>query len=927
MTKETSDQDNSKYYELLEKIKGSSTFRLHPCKFINPEVKLRPYQHTGVGFMLLNQRCLLGDATGTGKCSVGDTKILTNRGIVSLFSKETFGDLFAAGVPSALQEDTFYDPPRDLHVYLNGEKEVSQVYYGGKKPTIKFTTDSGLSGHCTQNHRWLTKSLGTTEWKDSSSIEVGDYIAIGNPISPTSALDLPADICWALGRVIGSSTKGGSQSFSFRVVSSDMGVVDRIEAALHAARVEVSLRVHSSPVQGSPLEVEISLEGSGDGALRKLFRLGDEEPWGSKVPAGIFLAKNSCVGSFLKGVFEACGHVTGSEVILDLTSKPDSLLEDLTLLLVGFGVKPSDLSDSGGYLNITSVMGDDRTDLGLNCHKILDWETIKRPEAMWTQVLTVEDGGIQDVFDISVPDGNAYIANGMVSHNTLQSVSTYGRLLENDLSLRYLVVTIKSAIYQWANEFRKFAKDLKVMVLDADTYADHQGKRYKAPSKVPTDAFRKQCLDKFNDEGYHVLVLAYSTMVLENNYIVDTLSKDKRPYMVTFDEATAFKSYNPESHYKKKQGAKPKDVNSLSTNKREYLSIWQAAYNISTSAKMCYGLSATPIKNRLEEAFAIYAVIRPGIFKSLSSFRAKFCVYRQLKIGKRIIPQFVQYKNLGDFSETIKPHYIGRSKRDVAQDLPCIITKNVVIQMGRFQKKKYEEALEGLLVMGDGDEKSPETLAKLSYCQAISNTPYLIGFEDQLSSKEEELKRLIDEELCGKKVIVYTNSREWISKLHKEYENSLKITGDVSGVDRQKAMDLFTEDERYNLIFINKAGIESINLQAAGTIICLDLPWSYGDYLQLVGRAQRIGSTYENILMIHIVNEGTIDEYKLQILLGKKDLVDKVFGPDSERMLKNLVEEDLKTMIIKSMRYNSLEKVKNEGADLLDLVDISSLET
>jgi hypothetical protein len=37
----------------------------------------------------------------------------------------------------------------------------------------------------------------------------------------------------------------------------------------------------------------------------------------------------------------------------------------------------------------------------------------------YREVVSVEPAGVEDVFDISVPDGNAYVANGMISHNTV----------------------------------------------------------------------------------------------------------------------------------------------------------------------------------------------------------------------------------------------------------------------------------------------------------------------------------------------------------------------------------------------------------------------------------------------------------------------------------------------------------------------------
>lgn len=440
---------------------------------------------------------------------------------------------------------------------------------------------------------------------------------------------------------------------------------------------------------------------------------------------------------------------------------------------------------------------------------------------------------------------------------TAQATSAYIRLYEKDQDLSCLVVTVKSSIYQWAREVRRFSKNIKVMVLDTDSYEDYRGKRHKALSKEKSTDFRKKCINIFKEENYNILVLNYALMMIENNELVSLFSDQSKKFMLIYDEATFFKTYNPKSKYERKTKQKKllKEQEAISRGEefvdsgKEYISAYQAALNLSLRASRCYGLTATPIKNRLEEAYSLYKVINPELFGNITSFRNSFCVYKQLRIGSRYINKLVQYKNLKDFSEKIKPYYLGRSKREVAPELPPIINKNILLKMHPFQEKKYEESLHGLLTLGSGVDKYPETLAKLSYCQSISNTPTLIGFPKETSSKEEELDRLLNEELDSKKVIVYTNSKEWIDKLSLLYKNSVKITGDVSGKNRQDAMDKFTNSPDCNLIFINKAGIESINLQVAGTIIFLDTPWSYGDYLQCLTGESRIltKSGYEKL--------------------------------------------------------------------------------
>ena len=494
---------------------------------------------------------------------------------------------------------------------------------------------------------------------------------------------------------------------------------------------------------------------------------------------------------------------------------------------------------------------------------------------------------------------------------TGQSISTFIRLLEKNPNLKCIIVTIKSSLYQWASEIRKFTQGIRAFALDADSFEDSEGNRYKKSSKESPADFRQKAFDLFKEQDAHLLITGYSMLVSENQNLMNIGDE----YIVFFDECTQFKTWKPEIKYR--------DENRLraQSGKKAYLSVYQAACNVSVKAQRAYGLTATPIKNRLEEAFALYKVIKPDLFPNVTWFRSNFCVYREMMMRGRRIPQLVQYKNLDKFADIIKPFYIGRSKRDVAPDLPRVITKNTFLEMKASQARRYQDALEGLLELPDGSEKTPEALAKLTYCQLISNSPRLIGYPDEDSSKEEELFRLLSDELEDEKVIVFTISKEWIDYLSQQIPNSLKITGAVSGLDRKKAIDKFTESKTHNVIFINKAGIESINLQIAGHIVCLDLPWSYGDYLQLIGRSQRIGSTHSSIVVHQLLNTGTIDEYKVQTLLGKKNLVDRIFGPDAENILHSSSDNDTMSMLVQALRSRgfSNQRVTRD----MDIVDIN----
>jgi SNF2 family DNA or RNA helicase len=130
-------------------------------------------------------------------------------------------------------------------------------------------------------------------------------------------------------------------------------------------------------------------------------------------------------------------------------------------------------------------------------------------------------------------------------------------------------------------------------------------------------------------------------------------------------------------------------------------------------------------------------------------------------------------------------------------------------------------------------------------------------------------------------VILFTRFKSGIPYLEIICERNhipyTKITGDVTSNDRLKAQHLF-QDTDCPLIFITTAGSAAINLQAASVILLYDTPWAYGDLVQTLGRAQRIGSLREHILVIHFINKGTIDVRVMAKVSGKKELSDEILG-------------------------------------------------
>jgi SNF2 family DNA or RNA helicase len=306
---------------------------------------------------------------------------------------------------------------------------------------------------------------------------------------------------------------------------------------------------------------------------------------------------------------------------------------------------------------------------------------------------------------------------------------------------------------------------------------------------------------------------------------------------------------------------------------------------------------------------------------TLGDFYEEFCVFRDQYIGHGMNEKkLMGYKNVPRFRAAIRPFFLGRSQAQVKEKLPLLTTLYHPVDLDERQVKILTDELpNGTLVLPpsilkvNGElfekERDPDNMmTQMSVQQLVSNHWALLDktskdfYTNVLSPKEECLLDMLDGDFRGEKVVVFTKFKMWIDRLehitkegHFTTRKFLRITGDESEKERDTAKKLFQDPESgYDLIVMNSAGQEGINLQQASHMICLDLPWSWGDLIQLVGRMIRMASPHSACTLHIIPAKGTIDEYTVETLKGKKGIFDKILGEShSAGILENSDELDL----------------------------------
>lgn len=425
---------------------------------------------------------------------------------------------------------------------------------------------------------------------------------------------------------------------------------------------------------------------------------------------------------------------------------------------------------------------------------------------------------------------------------TVETIGGLCHVWRREPDTKAVILTKKSAVPQWEGEFNKFTQDVKVIV----------AKGNPKQRSVAHDEWEQA-------SGPTVLIQGYSSICNDFGRV-----QHWENYILVTDEATVYKTPSTRVH--------------------------KVCRHLAQQADRCWALTATLIKNSLMEGYGIFKVVVPELFPmSQQGFMNHYCLTRMQRVARgRQIPVIVGYrdKDIELFRENIDRYYLGRPKHSVADELPVLQTKDIKVGLTKFQRQKYEEALEGLLEMGDGDEKETTPLTAITYCQEIVNHPALIGFDQNYGS--EKLDTLVDlltegGDLEGQKTIVFSRFSTMVDvaipALEKAGVKCVRVTGAEDEDQRKAAQDVFQDaDSDVQVIFITMAGGDAINLQTAKATVFYDTPWSAGDYIQIIGRMIRIGSEHDRVYAIHLVCKDTVDDRVQAVRRKKMKLIEAVLG-------------------------------------------------
>ena len=196
-------------------------------------------------------------------------------------------------------------------------------------------------------------------------------------------------------------------------------------------------------------------------------------------------------------------------------------------------------------------------------------------------------------------------------------------------------------------------------------------------------------------------------------------------------------------------------------------------------------------------------------------------------------------------------------------------------------------------------------------------------------SKYAKLKKAIRDfwsQHPGEKIVLFAYFKPTLyylsERLREDGMATLLLTGDETR-DKQEIVDEFSRPDTAPILLSYEVGSEGLDLQFASALVTYDLPWNPMVVEQRIGRIHRIGQKAEQIVVINLVCEDTVDERIYDRLYSRLDLFQRTLG-DLEAVIGPLINDLTKNLL--SLRPNAQRELERIETTALAMQEKIRLE-
>lgn len=429
------------------------------------------------------------------------------------------------------------------------------------------------------------------------------------------------------------------------------------------------------------------------------------------------------------------------------------------------------------------------------------------------------------------------LADDMGLGKTLQSIAFLVSMLPEirDRKQPALIVSPASLVYNWQNELKKFAPEIRAAIADG-SQADRSDIVMQAAQLdviITSYPLLRRDIGEYAGHSFHTLIL---------------------------DEAQAFKNH--------------------ATQTAQAVRQLQARYR--------FALTGTPVENRLEELWSIFEAVFPGLFPGRKAFnelsrevvarRTRPFLLRRLKADVlKELPDKIESLQASELLPEQKKLYLAYLAKLQQETLKHLneddLRKNRLKILAGLTRLRQLCCHPALFVEGYGGSS-----AKFEQLMDIVEDCRSAGRRMLIFSQFTEMLALIGQELGSRGVPFFY------------------LDGKTPASERVELCSRFNEGEKDLFLISLKAGGTGLNLTGADTVILYDLWWNPAVEEQAADRAHRIGQK-KVVQVIRLVAQGTVEDKMYELQQKKKHLIDEVIQPGQEA-LSSLTEQDIREILM-----------------------------
>jgi len=421
------------------------------------------------------------------------------------------------------------------------------------------------------------------------------------------------------------------------------------------------------------------------------------------------------------------------------------------------------------------------------------------------------------------------LADDMGLGKTLEVISLFA---SKNINMPIIVVSPKSLIFNWENEFLKFYPLAKVKTI------------------VGAPDIRHDIISNIDNNKKIIYLTSYDSLRLDIDYYNNTYFR-----YIILDEA----------QYIKNVGAK------------KTLNVKMLKGDVKVA------LSGTPIENNVIDLWSIFDFLMPGYLENLTSFKRKY------QNDSNNFTKIIAKKCAPFILRRIKEDVLLDLPKKYEKIVSCEMDINQKMIYDAYRLKAQDE-------IKDDTKKFdilPMLTRLREIC--ISPSLFMLDYNHKSAKIDLVIDIINDYIKDGHKILIFSSFVKALNLLEvKLYNLNIKyllLTGKNSSKERISMVDEFNNDFDIKVFLISlKAGGTGLNLVGADTVVHLDPWWNVSAEMQATDRTYRIGQT-KNVEVIKVVCENSIEQRVIELQNVKKDVFDIIINDSS--LYKNLSLDDL----------------------------------